>query len=153
LFARCACLWSCWRGWAVEERGKRRAVSWPPAKLVHLISEFASLRKGRTTILKPSATSLKSLAARTRPRTLSPSSRRSKSVITGIHGSPTSVSNIVVARFGGSVSSEMRLSNGFSIFYSRHHIWPLSLDNEMRKEGKSETHPAALQSPLDVEAA
>jgi hypothetical protein len=74
-------------------------------------------------------------------------------MITGIHGSPTSVSNIVVARFGGSVSSEMRLSNGFSIFYNIHHMGPLSLDNETRKEEKGETHPAALQSSLDVEAA
>lgn len=69
----------------------------------------------RTTILSPSATSPKSLAALTRERAFSVSSRRSKSSISVIHDSPTSDSRMVEARLGEIVTSDSKLESGFSM--------------------------------------
>jgi hypothetical protein len=69
----------------------------------------------RTTILSPSATSLRSLAAFTRERTRNVSKRCSKSPMADIHGSLTSVSRMRVASVGGIVTSDSRLESGFSI--------------------------------------
>jgi hypothetical protein len=67
------------------------------------------------TILNPSTTSPKSRAALTREREFKVSSRRSKSSMAGIHGSPTSESRMREASAGGIVTSESRLESGFSI--------------------------------------
>ncbi len=74
-----------------------------------------------TTILKPSATSAKSLAALTRFLAFNVLNLRSNSGITVSHCSPTSVSRMVSARFGEIVRSLRRLDNGFSIFCEREH--------------------------------
>lgn len=75
-----------------------------------------------TTILRPSATSVRSLAALTRFRVLNARSRRSKSSIAVNHDSPTSVSKMMVARDGGMHRSDKRLDKGLSIFCKRTHM-------------------------------
>lgn len=67
---------------------------------------------------KPSATSPRSRAAFTRERHFNTWRCLSKSEMAEIHGSPTSVSKIVVASVGGIVRSVKRLDSGFSIFYN-----------------------------------
>lgn len=71
-----------------------------------------------TTIRSPSATSWRSLAAFTLPRSFNASNLRSNSWIASIHGSPTDVSRMIVARGGGMVRSTSKLDSGFSIFYA-----------------------------------
>jgi len=70
-----------------------------------------------TTILNPSATSPRSLAALTRDRAFVVSSLLSKSGIEVIQDSPTSESSMRVVSAGGNVMSVIRLDSGLSILY------------------------------------
>ena len=71
-----------------------------------------------TTIRSPSVKSDMSRAALTLIRSFKAVNFRSNSPIADIHGSPTSVSSMSVARGGGMQKSTSKFESGFSIFWT-----------------------------------
>jgi hypothetical protein len=99
-------------GW---KRAKKKERSFVAALVYHLRTVDTFWKCTRTTILNPSITSPKSRAAFTRVRAFAVVNFLSKSIMASIHGSPTLVSSIVVAREGGIMMSESKLDSGRSI--------------------------------------
>lgn len=81
--------------------------------ILHISGDKTTL----TTMRRPSATSAISLAAFTRTLVFKESNLTSNSGIAVIHGSPTSVSRISVAKEGGIHRSAKRFESGLSIFW------------------------------------